>query len=254
MARDRQVEMTRETTSAAEKPNLVNEIADRLRRDIASGRYPVGARMPTELKLSDSFHVSRSVLREAIASLRAEGLLRSRRGSGIYVERSEARIGPFTLSEHTRISTIMEVLEFRIAVEVEAAALAAMRSSPSQDEAIFERNRDIQHALDEGRPTNDADFAFHQAIADASGNSRFRDFLDVMGSNGIPRLAMRGAASEIAASLEHIVPEHERIARAIANSDKEGAREAMRAHLEGSLRRYRELMHDRSRDLGYDER
>lgn len=238
--------MAETTASTAEKPNLVKEIADQLRREIASGRHPVGARIPTELRLSDSFQVSRSVVREAIASLRAEGLLRSRRGSGIFVERSEARIGPFTLSDHARISTIMEVLELRIAVEVEAAALAAMRSSPSQDEAIFERNRDIQRALAEGRPTNDADFAFHQAIADASGNSRFRDFLDVMGSNGIPRLAIRGAASDIAASLEHIVPEHERIARAIAHSDKEAARDAMRFHLEGSLRRYRELMHDRS--------
>ncbi|WNJ88034.1 FadR/GntR family transcriptional regulator [Bosea sp. 685] len=241
--------MASNTGSAEEKPNLVRGIADQLRREIASGVHGVGARMPTELKLSDSFQVSRSVVREAIASLRAEGLLRSRRGSGIYVERAEAGIGTFSLSDHTRISTIMEVLEFRIAVEVEAAALAAMRSSPSQDEAIFERNRDIQRALAEGRPTNDADFAFHQAVADASGNSRFRDFLDVMGNNGIPRLAMRGAASDIAVSLEHIVPEHDRIARAIAHSDKDAARDAMRFHLEGSLRRYRDLMHDRSPDV-----
>ncbi|WP_187640414.1 FadR/GntR family transcriptional regulator [Bosea sp. F3-2] len=232
-----------EFQEATEKPNRVGEIADRLREEIASGRYSVGAKIPTELKLSDIFQVSRSVVREAVASLRAEGLLRSRRGSGVFVERSTARIGPFTLSEHARISTIMEVLEFRIAVETEAAALAAQRSSPSQDEAIFQCNRDIQRALSLGLPTNDADFAFHLAVAEASGNSRFREFLEVMGNNGIPRLAIRGAGSEIAASLEHIFPEHDRIARAIANSDKNGAREAMREHLEASLRRYRDLMH-----------
>ncbi|WP_168990460.1 FadR/GntR family transcriptional regulator [Aureimonas flava] len=228
--------------------NRRTEIVAALRDEIARGLYPVGSKMPTELGLSDRFGVSRSVVREAIATLRAAGMLRSRRGSGIYVERAEGHVDPFVVSEHARISTLIEILEFRLAVEVEAAALAAARSTPSQDEAIFERNQDIERALAEGRATNDADFAFHLAIADASGNSRFRNFLDAMGRNGIPRLAMRGAASEIAASLDHIVPEHERIAVAIARSDREAARDAMRAHLEGTLRRYRNVMHSRPPD------
>jgi GntR family transcriptional repressor for pyruvate dehydrogenase complex len=136
----------------------------------------------------------------------------------------------------------MEILEFRIAVEVEAAALAAARAAPRQVEAIFDRNREIQAVLEAGRPTNDADFAFHRAIAEASGNARFLDFMDVMGRNGIPRKAMRGAASEIATGFDHIVPEHDRIARAIAQGDRSAARDAMRDHLDGSLRRYRDLV------------
>ena len=235
------------TERSIKQPERAHTITARLRRDVISGRYKIGARLPSEAQLSDNFGVSRSVIREAVAALRAEGLLRSRRGSGIYVESDQSRSAPFALSDHARISTIIEVLELRIAVEAEAAALAAIRSSPSQDETIFERNRDIAHALANGLPTNDADFAFHLAIADASGNSRFREFLEVMGRNGVPRMALRGAASEIAGNFDHIVPEHERIVRAIANCDKDGAREAMRIHLEGSLRRYRELMQSRER-------
>jgi GntR family transcriptional repressor for pyruvate dehydrogenase complex len=62
-----------------------------LRRAIAEGRYPVGAKLPTEAALTRDLGVSRTVLREAVAALRAEGLLASRQGAGVFVLRARRR-------------------------------------------------------------------------------------------------------------------------------------------------------------------
>ncbi len=136
------------------------------------------------------------------------------------------------------------MLELRAAVETEAAGLAALRRSPAQEEVIFERYGELGELMAAGKPTTAADFAFHLAIADASNNPRFREFLEVMGRDVIPRTVFEAASGERAAAayLAQIQDEHRRIAEAISARDEEGAREAMRLHLKGSLQRYRSMI------------
>jgi DNA-binding FadR family transcriptional regulator len=96
----------------------------------------------------------------------------------------------------------------------------------------------------EGKPTTAADFAFHLAVADATNNPRFREFLEIMGRNVIPRASLQEGLAERAETgyLEQIQAEHKRIADAISARDEEAARDAVRLHLKGSLERYRQMI------------
>lgn len=227
------------------RKNLVGTVSAQLREAIVSGELKPGDKLPSEAGLTKRFGVSRTVIREAIASLRADGLVEARHGVGVFVLNSQVGGGlslqPF---EKERISSVIEVLELRAAVEIEAAGLAAARRSPAQEEVIFERYDDLSKLIAEGKPTTAADFAFHLAIADATNNPRFREFLEVMGRDVIPRASLQDGMGERAAAayLEHIQDEHKRIAEAISAHDEDTAREAMRLHLKGSLQRYRSLI------------
>ena len=134
----------------------------------------------------------------------------------------------------------------RTAVEVEAAGLAALRRSPAQEEVIFDRHYAVRACLEAGRSSSEADFALHLAIAEATNNPRFREFLAMIGKSVIPRAALRGEESEDdqAAYIRLIDAEHADIVEAISTGDEETARDAMRRHLRGSQARYRALLRE----------
>jgi len=223
---------------------LVVQVASALRNAILSGQYKVGDKLPSEARLTEVHGVSRTVVREAIAALRSDGLVEPRRGAGVFVLEPIAPAGlPFQNVDHDRISSIIELLELRGSVEVEAAALAATRRSPAQEETIIERHRAVGDCIAQGKPTSAADFALHQAIAEATNNPRFVEFMDLMGHNAIPRAALAEPGGEVSeAYLSQLHQEHGQIVSAISNGAPEAAREAMRAHLQGSQRRYRALL------------
>jgi GntR family transcriptional repressor for pyruvate dehydrogenase complex len=224
---------------------LVEMVGRRLREAILSGALKQGDKLPSEAGLTQEYQVSRTVIREAIASLRADGLLEARHGVGVFV------LAP-TVSFHenlrnadpVRISSIIEMLELRAAIEIEAAGLAALRRSPAQDEAILECFDEIELRIRTGQSTVDADRAFHLAIADSTSNPRFREFLELFGEQLIPR----GLLSDVGAErlpeeyLSQIQAEHRRIAQAISDQNEEAARDAMRHHLKGSQQRYRSFI------------
>ncbi|EPX87642.1 transcriptional regulator, GntR family [Rubellimicrobium thermophilum DSM 16684] len=240
--------MTELTRASPQRPNrkagnLVVQLAAELRRAIEAGEFRPGDRLPSEAGLTAAHGVSRTVVREAIAALRADGLVEARQGAGVFVlPPPPAAPAPFQGIDVARISSVIEVLELRTAVEAEAAALAALRRSPAQEETLLRRHHAVIEALRAGRPTAEADFALHLAIAEATNNPRFVEFLTMMGPAIIPRLALQdGAASDSEAYIARIHAEHGQIVEAIANGDAEAAREAMRHHLRSSQARYRAL-------------
>ena len=228
------------------QPNetLVVQVANALRATILGGQYKVGDKLPSEARLTEVHGVSRTVVREAIAALRWDGLVEPRRGAGVFVLEPVATPGlPFQDVDHARISSIIELLELRNAVEMEAAALASTRRSPAQEENILNCHRAVGECIENGVSTSKADFALHQAIAEATSNPRFVEFLALMGQNAIPRAALAGANGESSqAYLSQLHEEHARIVSAISDGDAQAARDAMRAHLLGSQRRYRALL------------
>lgn len=233
------------TTGARVGTSLVTQTADALREAISSGQYKPGDKLPSEAGLTALYKVSRTVVREAIVSLRADRLVEARHGAGIFVLTPPAlQQQPFQDVDHDRISSIIELLELRAAVESEAAELAAVRRSPAQEEAILQRLAAVQDCIDGKQPTAQADFQLHLSIADATNNPRFREFLEVLGQNVIPRAALRATQTETAASayLKQLQDEHNSIVRAISDGDGIGAREAMRLHLKGSQQRYRAML------------
>ncbi len=224
--------------------NLAEQVMVRLANDIRSGRLEPGARLPTEQALSSALGISRTVVREAVAALRADGLVVTRRGSGAYV--ADPTAGPFRIAapKAAALHDVLEVMELRLAVEVEAAALAAERANRRQVTAIRTAWRGIERALQRGEGAVAEDFAFHRAIAEATGNRQFPRFLAFLGSHVIPRQSVRllvDTPAERRAYLGRIQHEHARIVSGISDQDPAEARRAMREHLTRSLERYRRL-------------
>ena len=224
--------------------NLAEQVMARLSADIRGGRLAPGARLPTEQALTTELGVSRTVVREAVAALRADGLVVTRRGSGAYV--ADPAAGPFRIaaSGAAALGDIITVMELRLAVEVEAAALATERASRRQIAIIRTAWRSIDAALKRGEGAVAEDFAFHRAIAEATGNDQFPRFLAYLGSHVIPRQSVRlsvDTPAERRTYLERIQHEHARIVSTISEGDPAEARRAMREHLTRSLERYRTL-------------
>jgi DNA-binding FadR family transcriptional regulator len=247
--------MTLATKSrTANAGTLASRLADTLRKSIVAGQFPPGSKLPSEAQLTDAHGVSRTVVREAIAALRADRLVEARQGAGVFILDPPA-MAPAPLAidnvDYARVSSVIEFLELRTAVEVEAAGLAALRRSPAQEEAILDRHYAVQACLESGTASSEADFALHLAIADATNNSRFRDFLALVGKNVIPRAALKAEETRSeeneasqAAYFKLLNEEHSAIVMAISNGDEDGARQAMRNHLRGSQSRYRALLRE----------
>lgn len=222
--------------------DLVSTVYTALRDEIVGGSYQVGDKMPSQAQLIKRFSVSQTVVREAIAALRADGLAMSRQGAGVFVTKPEAlRHEQLIHIDPAKISTILEILELRIAVESEAAALAAMRRSPAQEEEIYFRYKEFAERMVAGTSTAAADQAFHAAIAAATNNPQFAGYMATLGQAVIPRAVLgldKDEASQ-SAYLAEVHREHGAIVEAISAADPQTARSKMRTHLEGSLARYR---------------
>jgi GntR family transcriptional repressor for pyruvate dehydrogenase complex len=217
-------------------------VVDRIAADIREGRLEPGARLPTEQKMIAALGVSRTVVREAIAALRAQGLVTTRQGVGAFVADSALR-PPFRLeTEGLRsIAEVVHVMELRMGVEIEAAGLAAERAQPSQIEAMAAALEAIDRAIGRDELGVMEDFGFHRAIADATGNPQFPRFLEFLGRYIIPRQSVRVEASSVRSYLVTIQAEHRAIFEAIRARSVDSARRAMRRHLLRSRDRYRRL-------------
>ncbi|WP_128255311.1 FadR/GntR family transcriptional regulator [Falsirhodobacter deserti] len=226
------------------RERLATRVADLLRAEITEGRVKPGERLPSETRLAEIHGVSRTVVREAVATLAFEGLVLARKGAGIFAQ--EAPQGPFLNLDPGRVSSVIELLELRRAVEIEAAGLAAQRRSALQEERILSAHREVLACLEAGKPTRDADLDFHHAIAEATNNSRFAEFLTLIRIGIIPRGTLQTGRDNVrpADYNRYLREEHEAICRAILDGDEAAARLAMRDHLKGSLARYRVLLRE----------
>ena len=229
--------------------SLAAKISSALRRDLTEGVFRPGDRLPSESALTREYSVSRTVVREAIAILRADGLVEARKGAGVFaVEAKAAKELPFNDLAVGRISSIIELLELRTVFEIESAGLAASRRSAVQVEEIVDAHRRVGDCLAAGLPTRDADFEFHLAIAQATQNRRFPEFLQLIRSGIIPRGELQGAApgSRPKDYNLHLQEEHGKIVDAIIEGDADAARQYMASHLRGSLERCKVLLRSRA--------
>ena len=203
-----------------------------------------GDKMPTAEQLCTMFGVSRTVIREAVASLTADGLLWSRRGSGVFVAQVERlRTNSASMQEPRDPGAVLEMMELRMSVEIEAAALAAERRTETHLLRMETALRSAGHDPLTVSGGSDADRIFHREIAIATGNSRFILFLDDLGYLLIPRHVLEssiGTESDRRSFLAEVQSEHYGIYEEISSRNSAGARAAMRSHLEKGRRRYRE--------------
>lgn len=225
--------------------NLTSDVVERIAGEIHSGKLAPGVRLPTEQDMMRALGVSRTVIREAFAALKADGLVTTRQGSGAYVATDMDR-RPFRLRTERRaeIDDVQHVLELRLAVEIEAATLAARRAGPGALRRITLAHTRFEKAIGRGEMAVPEDFAFHRAVAEATGNPQFLRFLEFLGGFIIPRQRVRLGGLEqeqYTAYLQRLVAEHARIRDMVLSHDPERAAAAMRDHLTRSIARYGHL-------------
>jgi DNA-binding FadR family transcriptional regulator len=222
---------------------LTAELVARLTADITSGKLPPGSRLPTEQQMIAATGVSRTVIREAVAALRADRLVVTRQGVGAFVAENVRRPFRVDFDETSSLRDVLNVMELRAGVEVEAAGLAAERASATQVKKIADRFATIEAAIERGENAVEQDFAFHCEIADATGNPQFRRFLEYLGRFIIPRNTVWGQSTPLLgrANLAAFQREHAQILNAIRARSVPQARSAMQRHLGNSQRRYHKL-------------
>jgi GntR family transcriptional repressor for pyruvate dehydrogenase complex len=226
-------------------PNLRSGLVDTLIAQIESGDLAPGQRLPTEQEIVNATGVSRTVVREALASLRAKGLITTRQGLGAFVAKNPP---PKTFSivpnDLESIDEVLRVLELRMGVEVEAVGLAAKRRS-AEDLVRIEAKLDaIDTAVATSGTGSEEDFAFHRAIAAATDNANFVRLFDTFGNAMIPRQWARIDRMDASKREKHFAGmrrEHRAILSAIEAGDAAAAQRAMRAHLTRSYTRFEEL-------------
>lgn len=206
---------------------LYQDLARSLLDELASGRYPVGARLPAERELAATYNVSRPTVREAMIALEVQGLVEVRVGSGAYVRRLPGKedIPGFNISA-------FELTEARLIFEGEAAALAA---SQITDEEIAEIARLVEAIAEENLQPDGAERAdrdFHLAIARATRNTAIYNAIEHLWDlrSTSPEAALLHEKARTA-NIKPVVDEHTAVLAALRGRDPAAARAAMRAHL-----------------------
>lgn len=229
----------KETTVIEETSGrLADRIYERIIEQIVVGHFRIGDRLPSEHQLGTEYGVSRAVVREALARLHADGVTVTRRGAGTYVQRQPGREF-LRLSPIGGIADLMRCFEFRVALEGEAASLAAQRRNDDDLKVIEEAFERLNRVNAAGELGVEEDIHFHAAIAAASRNQLFIQTLDALHLhivNGM-NLTRHISLSRNKSRLAIVQEEHSRIVEAIRDPDPEKARTAMRAHISNARNR-----------------
>ncbi|WP_077602950.1 FadR/GntR family transcriptional regulator [Oceanobacillus sojae] len=158
--------------------NLVEQVASQIEQLIGSGHWQIGDRIPPEMELMEKFDVSRNTLREAIRALVHAGLLETKQGSGTIV-RSANALGA-AIKRHVKKSAMLETLDVRLALEKQAAQLAAEHRSETdlaKLEAYIQLSRQAVEKKDYEQFI-ELDIHFHQAVVSASHNQLLIDLYE----------------------------------------------------------------------------
>lgn len=228
-----------------ERVRLSDQLYGQIFEQIVSGGLAVGAQLPSENEICEQFGVSRPVVREALLRLKADGLVATQQGRGSFVIHQPVdRVRSFAQAQD--VAGYLRCLEVRIALEGDAARLAAQRRTDEQMETIATAHKRFSDSAEEGRLDPDIDLAFHSRIAEASGNSFYLDVLEAIHESiiGFMRLTLNLTRTGSKQRTQRVVDEHAAIVSAVREQDAERARVAMQFHLTQA----RQRLIDRTRD------
>lgn len=222
-----QIYRRRKAARPAAPERLYETIARKLVQEMREGKYAIGDRLPAERELAAEHGISRPAVREALLALEVFGLIEVRIGSGAYVISLPDNVGDpaFAVSA-------FELMEARVLIEGEAAALAAQHISAAELDALDNFVAQIGAANQQGGAGEGPDEAFHRLIAKASRNKAMElavgNLWDLRSTSPDCALLHEKART---ANVAPVVDEHSAILQALRAHDPDGARRAMRAHL-----------------------
>lgn len=221
-------------TEVRRQERYADRVHASLSQAILRGDVAPGARLPSEEALAAHFGVSRPVVRQALQKLRAQALVASLRGSGSYVQAPPVARARGGVPSGVDIRHILHGVELRLVVEPEAAALAALRRSPADLERLQACVDGFARATAAGESTHAHDFGFHEGIARATANPRLLQVLQALEYDVDHAVKVWRHLGRLKPAMRMLdaVDEHRAILRCIREQDAEGARRAMRSHLE----------------------
>ena len=212
------------------------EAIERLRKLIASGELPPGAKLPREPDLAAQLGLSRSSLREAVTALAHAQVLDVRRGDGTYVTSLEPGLlleGIGLAVELIRDDTLPEVFEVRRLLEPAATALAAQRITP-EGLAELHTHLEAMRAADTAEDLLVHDVRFHDCVMSATGN---KSLASVIGGLSAPTVRARVWRVTIESDAKsEIMRQHESIYEALATHDVQLAQASALVHVAESER------------------
>lgn len=218
---------------------LADRLYERLFALIESGEFAEGSQLPTEYELAAQFNVSRPLIREVLSRFREKGIVVSRRGVGSFVRpipskglsQSEANVAGFPAI--SSLADVRKCYDFRIALEGEAAFLAARHRSEENLAHLRNALKELEEIIAAGKLGTDADYNFHAIIADCSNNPFFVQAIMMMRSSVrfAINLSRNLSLTHPIERLRTVQAEHIEIFETITAGDAERARQAMRKHL-----------------------
>jgi GntR family transcriptional repressor for pyruvate dehydrogenase complex len=231
--------LTNELKRLVRRTRLSEEVSFALEGRIARGEIKPGAQLPVEKALAETFGVSRAVIREAVARLKADGRVETRQGAGAFVTLVPKSLNfRFWQGDGPALLELREIFELRAMVESSIAELAARRRLPADITAIECFLHAMDDALASGSDGSEADDDFHLAIAAATHNSYTHRLLEFLGRHFSEsrRLAwtMPGRNGALPQEAQ---AEHRLIFAAVAAGDPARARHHSHEHVRCAARR-----------------
>ncbi|GAB6909273.1 HTH-type transcriptional regulator LutR [Desulfosarcina cetonica] len=217
------------------KPKRISDqVFDQLRELIFRGQFKAGEKIITEREMATAFGVSRTSVRDAINKLVIMGILEQRQGQGTFVRSPESRKQSLLASMvESQNASLIDVLEVRLGLECNAAALAAVRAQEKDLQFMEKSIEELEHEIEAGRLSTEADVSFHMAIAYATQNR-----LQVLMMKNVYDYLFTEVRVDMAdlytdpAEMRTVPEQHREIYRAIQAGDPETAHRAMKQHIE----------------------
>lgn len=213
---------------------LYERVVERLLARIQEGAWRSGDRLPPERDLAEAFGVSRTVIREAVKTLEARGVLETQTGSGVYVRSPDSAMVSRSLHMYLQLldqdGIDLRLAEIRRVLEVEIAALAAIRSSPEERQELRRLCQEMRKHAGSPRVLAEMDFQFHLLLAEATRNELFGILLspviEQLHDHFLYAWEHFGARP-----VESVFAQHEAITAAVEAGEADLARRAMAQHI-----------------------
>ena len=215
---------------------LTRAVEKKIIKIIKENYMQPGDKLRNEYELAELLNVSRGTIREAIKSLVSRNILEVRQGAGTFVSNKngvpEDPLGLTFISDIKEDKKVaLDLLDIRLMLEPEIAALAAVKGTPKQIKTMLEQCKIVEELIEKGEDYREADILFHKRIAQCSGNRVIENLIPIINSSVSLTINVTEDVFR-----QNTYKEHRAVAEAIASGDSLGAKCAMIVHLNTNRR------------------
>ena len=215
---------------------LTRAVEKKIIKIIKENYMQPGDKLKNEYELAELLNVSRGTIREAIKSLISRNILEVRQGAGTFVSNKngvpEDPLGLTFISDIKEDKKVaLDLLDIRLMLEPEIAALAAVKGTTKQIKTMLEQCKIVEELIKKGEDYREADILFHKRIAQCSGNRVIENLIPIINSSVSLTINLTEDVFR-----QNTYKEHRAVAEAIASGDSLGAKCAMIVHLNTNRR------------------